>query len=158
VLQRAREPLMGLAQLRDAATLHARYQAQSSALNLDLSALENALSPSAKRFLGGLAGPDADILNVSALFREPLPWSPATLDAFTDLDYETQLEALVYLAIPVHEYTHHMDVNSTPFGSYLQLQVAYELLAFQQFVEVFLREPRAVPPGNIASLGQVFLE
>jgi Tetratricopeptide repeat len=149
---------MGLAELRAAATLHARYQAQASALNLDLSPLAEALSPSAKRFLRRLTAPDSDILDVPSLFRTALPWPSAILSAFTDLDHQTQLEVLVYLAVPVHEYTHHLDMNATPFGCYLQAHMGYELLMFQQFAEAFLRDPATVPTGNIASLGQIFLE
>jgi len=149
---------MGLAELRDAATLHARYQAQSGALNLDLGALRQTLSPSAEGFLQQLAGPGADLLDVRALYREQAPWSPSTVRAFADLAHDARLEALIYLAVPVHEYTHHMDVHCTPFGAYLQAQMGYELLAFQDFVEVFLRRPDSVPTGNIASLGQIFLD
>jgi Tetratricopeptide repeat len=149
---------MGLAELRAAATLHARYQAQASALNLDLSPLAEALSPSAKGFLRRLTAPDSDILDVPSLFRTALPWPSPILGAFTDLDHQTQLEVLVYLAVPVHEYTHHLDMNATPFGCYLQAHMGYELVMFQQFAEAFLRDPETVPTGNIASLGQIFLE
>lgn len=149
---------MSLAELCAAATLHARYQAHAGVLNLDFSALEAAISTAAATFLRTLTAPSSNLQDVSALLGSGSTWDRSTIEAFATLDEDDQLEVLIYLTVPVHEYTHHLDVNCTPFGAYLQAHVGYELLAFQAFVELFLREPDTVPTGNIASLGQVFNE
>jgi hypothetical protein len=149
---------VGLPELCEAATLHARYRAHAASLSVDLPAFAAALSPTAEGFLHDLVEPNGDLLDIASLYPLGQPWPGTVVDALARLPHDARLEVLVYLAVPVHEYIHHIDVTSTPFGAFLQTYVVSEFLAFQEFAEVFLREPEAVPTGHLASLGQLFLE
>src|SRR5262249_47625640 len=103
------------------------YIVHTGETRVDLGALATSLSATTQAFVEHVAG-NLDTLrdDPAALYRAPWSDDNKTLDHFQSLSPQEKIEALVYFTVPLHEYTHHVDITQSPFGAWLHGHLANE--------------------------------
>ncbi len=92
----------------------------------------NLLSASAKQF-------------ISKLDNTTLPFNQSKLNDFYNRMNDSQrIEVLAYLTIDIHEFTHHVDLITTPFGVNFHAKSFFEYLQFQHFGYEILKIPELI--------------
>jgi hypothetical protein len=104
---------------------------------------------------------DAAVGGAAGEWRLPIPaalnWQkrPDIVARFFALNRDERVEALSYFMVPIHEYRHHFDMLSTPFGAWVHVLAMAMHLNFQSIAWPIVRildRPGLAGPAKIASL------
>jgi hypothetical protein len=124
-------------------------------LEVDLPRIYEALSPAARGFVDAVVGSDGNHLSYGNLYGPRWRSRSDVVERFFALSLDTRLEALSYFMVPIHEFRHHFDMLTTPFGACVHVMALDEYRRFQKMSAVIVRkldESDAQGPKKIVSL------
>jgi len=89
-------------------------------------------------------------VSYSELYETRWCEKPRILAHYERLDAEQKNEVLGFVALTLHELTHHIDFLTTPFGVNFHAKTCREYINFQAFSQFLLADHKLVPAGFLA--------